>query len=102
MAISFFTKICVEGEEERPAHTIAPYVDLSIGVALVIIAILGTQGVIPMSGNVSYALLGTGSAYSGLFILLFLVACKYRMECTQDLYLFRAPDPWYEEHLSRG
>ena len=89
MAITFFTEACVE--RNRLAHTVAPCVDFVIGLALVIIGILGTQSVIPLSGNAAYALVGTGSAYAGFFLLIGLLTCKKSMACTEDLYLFKKP-----------
>ena len=105
MAITFLTGTCVEKQyryENRLAHKVAPFVDFAIGVALVIIGILGTQGVIPMSGSVSFALLGTGAAYAGLRLLGCLAKCKKQMRCTEKLFLFKAPEEvkYYEESQS--
>lgn len=97
--VTLITYLCVEEQVDRMprlVHKAAPYVDTAIGIALVLIAILGTQGIIPMSSNVSYSLLGLGAAYVSTSILNQLLECKMNNKSCSREYLFKAPRIKYE------
>lgn len=99
MAVTIFAHTCIEFDTgPRLAHKAAPYVDIAIGLALVIIAVLGTQSILPISNHVSYSLLGLGSAYAGMAILVELSKCKTRMNCSKKFYLIEAPKVEAQEY----
>ena len=95
MAITLFASTCVVTEisemdgllKARLVHKLALPMDICVGIAILIIGILGLYQVIPLANNTSHALIGLGSCYAGLSILVLLNGFKQKMSCTQNIFI---------------
>lgn len=71
MVFSITVDMCVGGDKCCNRHQmkkVAPFLDLIAGVALLIIGLLAMAGMMTMSTNTSWALIGAGGALTGLSI----------------------------------
>lgn len=57
-------------------HNAAPYIDLLLGVALLIIGVLAVCAVINMTASYAWLTLGVGACYVGLIVFNMLVELK--------------------------
>jgi hypothetical protein len=97
MALSFITNMCVRPNVDAKnqlsphwAHKAAFILDTAMGVALVIIALLGKYHILPFSSSLSEYLLVAGGTYAGMLTLQWILQGKSRL-CVGK-YLFNRPE----------